>query len=189
VRIFFGDDLNIQYNKHIAPYRKYMYRFAYRLCRNKYDAEDLTQQSLLKAYIYSQKNIIDPNKVKSFLSTTLYNTFLDNTRRKKNHEDLEFKCSDTSDGFTESYLESIKDPFSYDDLDNSIEINHYIEPVMEKLKKHPKLHQALEYYIQEYTYDEIAKLADTNIGNIKSRLYRARKFVSENISEEFLAKF
>lgn len=166
-----------------------MYRFAYKLCRNKYDAEDLTQQALLKAYVYSQKNIIDPNKIKSFLSTTLYNTFLDNSRRKKIREDIEFKCSDTPNGFTESYLESIQDSFSYDDLINSIDTNHYIEPVMEKLKKHPILHQTLEYYIQEYTYDEIAKLMDTNIGNIKSRLYRARKFVSQNISEEFLANF
>jgi len=164
-----------------------MYRFAYKLCRNRYDAEDLTQQALLKAYVYSQKNTIDPNKVKSFLSTTLYNTFLDNKRRRKNRADLEFKCSDTPDGFTDSYLESIQDSFNYDDLINSIDTINCIQPILEQLKTKPILHQTLDYFIQEYTYEEIAQLMNTNIGNVKSRLYRARKFVSENISEDFLA--
>jgi DNA-directed RNA polymerase specialized sigma24 family protein len=45
----------------------------------------------------------------------------------------------------------------------------------------------LDYFIRDYTYEEIAKLMKTNIGSVKSRLYRARKFVQENISEEFLA--
>jgi DNA-directed RNA polymerase specialized sigma24 family protein len=59
--------------------------------------------------------------------------------------------------------------------------------VLEKLKKHNTLYQVLNYYIQEHTYEEIAKLMGTTMGTVKSRLYQARKFVKENISEEFLA--
>ena len=73
-------------------------------------------------------------------------------------EILEFKCSDTPDGFTESYLENIQDSFSYDDLINSIDTINYIQPVLEKLKKHPNLHKTLDYFIQEYTYEEIAEM-------------------------------
>ena len=47
------------YNKLIAPHRKYMYNFACKLCRNSAEAEDITQQALLKAYVYSEKNHID----------------------------------------------------------------------------------------------------------------------------------
>ena len=175
------------YNKLIAPHRKYMYNFAQRLCRNSAEAEDLTQQALIKAYVYSQKNHIDPNKIKSFLSTTVNNTFIDSTRRKKHRQNLELNCSETFDGFSESYLESIEDTFSYDSILNSAEINYYILPVLDKLKKHKTLYQVLDYFIQEYSYEEIAELMGTTIGTVKSRLYQARKYVKENISEEFLA--
>lgn len=187
MRIFFGDDLNIQYNKHIAPHRNYMFNFALKLSRNRCQAEDITQQALIKAFVYSQNNAIDSRKIKSFLSSTLYNTFIDYKRRLKHRDDIEIKCSETPDGFTESYLESMEDSFNYDSLLDSIQINQYIQPVMEKLKQQPTLHDTLDYFIQEYSYEDIAKLMNTNIGNVKSRLYRARKFVKENISEEFLA--
>lgn len=172
------------YNKLIAPHRKYMYNFACKLCRNSDEAEDITQQALIKAYIYSEKNHIDPKKIKSFLGSTVRNTFIDSIRTKKHYE---FNCSETPDGFKESFLESIKDPFSYESIFNSAEANHYILPVLDKLEKHKTLYQVLDYFIQEYTYEEIAELMGIPMGTVKSRLYQARKFVKENISEEFLA--
>ena len=74
------------YNKLIAPHRKYMYNYARKLCRNSAEAEDLTQQALIKSYTYSQNHQIDPNKIKSFLITTVRNTFLDSIRSKKHQE-------------------------------------------------------------------------------------------------------
>jgi RNA polymerase sigma-70 factor (ECF subfamily) len=162
-----------------------MYNYARKLCRNSAEAEDLTQQALIKAYTYSQNHQIDPNKIKSFLGTTVRNTFIDSTRAKKH---FELNCSETFDGFTDSYLESIQDTFSYDTIINSAETNYYILPVLNKLKKHKTLYQVLDYFIQEHSYEEIAELMGTTIGTVKSRLYQARKFVKENISEEFLAK-
>ena len=155
------------YNKLIAPHRKYMYNFARKLCNNSAEAEDLTQQALLKAYVYSKNNHIDPNKIKSFLITTVNNTFIDSTRRKKHRQNLEFNCSETPEGFTESYLESIEDNFSYDSIINSAETNYYILPVLDKLKKHKTLYQVLNYFINECSYEEIAQMMGTNIGTIK----------------------
>jgi DNA-directed RNA polymerase specialized sigma24 family protein len=60
-----------------------MLSFARKLCRNSAEAEDITQQAMIKAYVYSEKNHIEPKKIKSFLSTTVKNTFIDSTRRKK----------------------------------------------------------------------------------------------------------
>jgi len=172
------------YNKLIAPHRRYMYNFACKLCRNSAEAEDITQQALLKAYVYSEKNHIDPKKIKSFLSTTVKNIFIDSIRTKKHYE---FNCSGTPDGFKESFLESIQDPFSYESIINSAETNYYILPVLDKLKKHKTLYQALDYFIQGHSYEEIAELMGIAVGTVKSRLYDARKFVKENVSEEFLA--
>lgn len=172
------------YNKLIAPHRRYMYNFACKLCQNSSEAEDITQQALIKAYVYSEKNHIDPKKIKSFLGSIVRNTFIDSIRAKKHYE---FNCSETPDGFKESFLESIEDPFSYESILNSFETNHYILPVLDKLKKHKTLYQVLDYFIQEYTYEEIAELMGIPMGSVKSRLYQARKFVKENISEEFLA--
>jgi RNA polymerase sigma-70 factor (ECF subfamily) len=165
-----------------------MYKFACRLCGNSVEAEDITQQALIKAYVYFQNHHIDPNKIKSFLGTTVNNTFIDSTRRKKNRQNVEVNCSETLDGFSESYLESIEDPFSYDSIINLAEANYHILPVLDKLKKYKTLYLVLYYCIQEYSYEEIAEILGTTSLTVKSRLYKARKFVKENISEEFLAK-
>lgn len=175
------------YNKLIAPHRNYMYSFARRLCGNSAEAEDLTQQALVKAFVYSQNNYIDPKKIKSFLITTVNNTFIDSTRRKKHRQKLEVNCSEKPEGFSESYLESIEDSFSYNSIIDSAEINYHILPVLEKLKKHKTLYQVLNYHINEYSHEEIAEMMGTTLGTVKSRLYQARKFVKENISKEFLA--
>ncbi len=176
------------YNKVIAPFRKYVFDCAYRLCKNKTDAEDITQQVLIKAFIYSQSNFIDQNKIKSFLKTSVRNTFIDTIRRKKFNQDLEYNCSEAKNGFDEPLLETYEDSFSYDSILNSIEINYHIAPVMEKLNKYPVLKETLEYCIQECTYEEIAEKMHTNVGCVKSRLYKARKFVKDNVDREFLAK-
>lgn len=177
------------YNTLIAPHRKYMLSFARKLCRNSSEAEDITQQALIKAFVYSQKNYIDPKKIKSFLCTTVNNTFIDSTRRKKSRQNLEFNCSDIPNGYSESYLETLEDNFSYDSILDSAEINYHILPILENLKKHKTLYQVLIYFIQEHTYEEIAEMMGTTIGTVKSRLYQARKFVKENVSDDFIAKF
>ncbi len=161
-----------------------MFNFAKKLCRDFCDAEDITQQSLLKAYIYSETHKINPYKIKSFLSSTVYNTFIDYTRRKKNRSDKEIDYNEDS----HSHLEQVEDTFNYDSIIDLMGTEHYILPVLEKLKKYPKLHDSLMYFIQEYSYEEIAELMSTNTSNVKTRMYKARKFVKENISEEFLAK-
>jgi len=178
----------MNYNNLIAPHRKYMFNHAYKLCKNRTEAEDITQEALIKAYKYSLNNQIDERKVKSFLATTVRNTLIDSKRRRKHRQDIEINASEQRDGFDEALLESFQDSFTYDKIIDSMEILYYVEPVMEKLKKYKTLYKMLNYYLEEHTYEEIAQLMKTNVGTVKSRLYQARKFVRENISEEFLAK-
>lgn len=154
-----------------------MFNYACKLCKNRNEAEDITQEALIKAYKYSLNNAIDETKIKSFLATTVRNTLIDSIRRKKHRQDIEYTCSETPDGFSESYLESIQDNFNYDYVLDSVQINQYILPALEKLKKYKILYSTLNYFINEYTYEEIAELMSTNIGTIKSRLYKARKFI------------
>ena len=180
--------MSVEYNKHIAPHQKYLFNFAKKLCRNIDDAEDITQQTLMKAFLYSQKNPIDPNKIKSFLSSTLYNTFIDSKRRSKNRDNFELNSTCFGSDFSDTYIEQLEDSFNYDSIINRMEMDYHISPVLEKLKKYPTLHDSLIYFIQENTYEEIAELMSTNVGNVKSRLFKARKFVKENVSSEFLAK-
>ena len=84
--------------------------------------------------------------------------------------------------------------FTKDDVDNFKLIHHLVKErgftlngAKDKLKKHKTLYQALDYFIQGHSYEEIAELMGIAVGTVKSRLYDARKFVKENVSEEFLA--
>ena len=75
-------------------YLKYIYNFAYRLCGNKGDAEDITQDTFLKVW-KKIKNYNGKNSFKTWLFTIARNTTIDYLRKKK---DFKFSDFDTEEG-------------------------------------------------------------------------------------------
>src|SRR5438045_8859464 len=64
------------------PYVDSLYNTAYRMTRNSEDAEDLVQETYLKAYKYYDK-FQEGTNFKAWLFKTMKNTFINNYRKKK----------------------------------------------------------------------------------------------------------
>jgi len=148
-----GDiDLERLADQHYAP----LYRFALSLCTNENDACDLVQETF---YLLAAKNhqIDDPSKVKSWLFTTLYRMFLGRRRRLVRFPHYELDEVEEQLPETPPQIGRVDWPVVADCLARLDEA--FRGPV------------AL-FYLEDYSYDEIAKILEVPLGTVKSRISR-----------------
>jgi len=142
----------------VAQHYEPLYRFAFSLTRAEADACDLTQQTffVLAAKGYQLR---DTSKVKSWLFTTLHRTFLQTRRRHTRfpHHALEEISTEV--------LPTVSPNFS-DKADSA--------HVMAALAKVDAVYRAAValFYLEDFSYDEIAKVLDIPLGTVKSRIAR-----------------
>ena len=134
-----------------------LYRFALSLARDESHAADLTQQTF---YIWAAKGhqLQDRTKAKSWLYTTLHREFLAGQRRQQRfrHYELDEVSSE---------LPSL-DPALVNQLDSQALLSSLSQ--MDPLFRAPL---AL-FYLEEYSYKEIADVLDIPLGTVKSRIAR-----------------
>lgn len=149
-----------------------IYRFILAKCHDDYEAEDLTIKSFSKAF--DKISQYDPKYVfKNWLLTISNNLFIDHLRSQKKH----IKGIDIEN---EKILKIVDE--SHSPEDKLIQEQHLAELLqyIKKLKPHYREVINLRYF-QEYTYKEIAEELGEPLSNIKVKLLRARKLLSELI--------
>jgi RNA polymerase sigma factor (sigma-70 family) len=134
-----------------------LYQFAFSLTRSEADACDLTQQTF---YIWAKKGhqLRDSSKVKSWLFTTLYRDFLEKRRHQTRfpHQEL-------------SLVQAELPPVT-PSLVNRLDA----QQAFEALRRVDEVYQAplALFYLEDYSYKEIADILGVPIGTVKSRLSR-----------------
>ncbi len=148
-----GDmDLERLADEHYAA----LYRFGLSLCAQQSDASDLVQETF---YLLATKGhqLENPAKVKSWLFTTLYRLFLGRRRhlvRFPHHELAEVE---------EELPEATPDPMRVD--------WPLITACLARLDETFRAPIAL-FYLEDCSYDEIAKILEVPLGTVKSRIAR-----------------
>lgn len=163
-----GDE--IAFEKLVKRYLKPIYNFIFQIVRDKQTAEDLTQDTFLKAW----KKFSYFNKNKNFrvwLFTIARNTAFDSIRKKR-----PFLFSFFSEG-SKNKIEEIKDESSQPEklIDEKISQNK-LEKALEKV---PEKYRAILilYYKEEFSIPEIAKILDKPYNTVKSQHLRAIKLL------------
>jgi RNA polymerase sigma-70 factor (ECF subfamily) len=137
-----------------------LYRFALSLARNEPDACDLTQQTFS---VWAAKGHLlrDGSKVKSWLFTTLYHEFISIRRRE-----MRWPKEELSE--VENELPCAM-PETVDRLESA--------QVMEALQSVDETFRAplVLFYLQEHSYEEIARILEIPIGTVMSRLSRGKQ--------------
>ena len=141
----------------VADYYRPLYQFAFTLTRDEADACDLTQQTF---YIWASKGhqLREKSKVKTWLFTTLHREFLGSRRRQIRFPHMEVEAM-------AGELPVIPPP-SINQLDAG--------SLMAALNQLDELYQApvALFYLQDYSYNEIAEVLEIPVGTVKSRLAR-----------------
>ena len=148
-----GLDFESLVSRYYGPF----YQFAYSLTGTEADASDLTQQTF---YIWATKGhqLRDGSKVKTWLFTTLHREFLNLRRRVVRFPHYEL-------GEMDHELPAIT-PATVSALDSAKVVallNQVAEPYQAPL--------AL-FYLEEYSYKEIAEILGVPLGTVQSRISR-----------------
>lgn len=157
----------------VTPFRNHLYNFGLKLTQNPDDADDLVQDTFVKAFRFHDK-FENGTNIKAWLFMILKNTFINNYRRSTRQPDRvdyenvqnfyeNVKPEDVRGEHTE------KDAFA-DLLDD--EISNAISELEEDYRTVVILSD-----IEGFTYDEIAEFIDRPVGTVRSRLHRARKML------------
>lgn len=141
----------------VARFYEPLYQFAFSLTRSEADACDLTQQTF---YVWATKGhqLRDSDKVKTWLFTTLHRQFLESRRRQSRfpHQDLE----------AAEFELPIIEPQAISQLDTAKAL-----ATLGRVDESFQAPVAL-FYLQDYSYKEIADILNLPLGTVKSRISR-----------------
>ncbi len=165
-------DLDERFQSEALPLLSGMYSAAYRLTRNGADAEDLVQETFLRAYRGFHR-FREGTNIKAWLYRILTNTFI-NTYRKKQREPQTIPGDDVEDWYLYSRMtEAGMTPSAEDSVLDSLAD----EDVQEALSSLPDRFRipVLLADVEGFSYKEIAEITGVPVGTVMSRLHRGRK--------------
>lgn len=163
----------------VARYERKVYTIAYRYMGNPEDASDLAQETFLKVF-----KSIDKFRGESSFSTWIYritaNICKDELRKIKRKPQTSL---DQEVWLDEGSVvrQAVDEKPTPDEAFEQKELRNYLQDLIAKLSPEYRMVVVLRD-INGYSYDEIAKITDTSLGTVKSRLNRARKALSEQIN-------
>jgi RNA polymerase sigma-70 factor, ECF subfamily len=164
-----------------------LYGAAYRLTRNARDAEDLVQDSLLRAYKFWDSFQQDSN-CKAWLLRIVTNTFINEyQRRKRSREVLDAATAeqDATDGVL--VQTSARDKQSPDQAMLAASVSDDVQCALEQLPDDFRTAVIL-CDMQGLSYKEIAEIMETPVGTVMSRLFRGRKLLAAALREFAVAE-
>jgi RNA polymerase sigma-70 factor (ECF subfamily) len=160
------------YDELVKRYQERIYATIYHMTANHEDANDLAQDSFIKAF-----QVLKSFKGGSSFYTWLYRIAVNKTinflKQRKNRlhmslNDLDFNAEHNSDLVA---LISEKTPHREVNL---MELQEKLNAAMLKLSEPHRLVMVL-HDVQGMSHDEIAKVMECNIGTVRSRLFYARQ--------------
>lgn len=161
------------FEQELLPHADALSTFAFHLTYNEADADDLVQDTYMKAYRFIHKYDQGTN-AKAWLFKILKNAFINNYRKKaKQPTKVDIDELIIGEGDIESYTDlrvEMFDKMMGDEVTTAI--NNL--PVDSKMV-------ILLSDIEGFTYEEISKIIDTPLGTVRSRLHRARNLLKNEL--------
>jgi RNA polymerase sigma-70 factor (ECF subfamily) len=157
------------------PYRDQLYKSALRMTRSVEDAEDLIQETYLKAFKYYER-FAEGTNFKAWLFKIMKNTFI-NSYRKRKLQPPKVDFDEVQEGLEETLLDqahaSLADPESWL---MSVEMDAEVREALLGLPHDYKM-VVLLADLEGFAYKEIADILAVPVGTVMSRLYRGRRML------------
>jgi RNA polymerase sigma factor (sigma-70 family) len=166
------------FEKEFLPHADALYNFAYHMTYSEDDANDLVQETYLKAFKFIEKFDQGTN-AKAWLFKILKNAYINEYRKKvrqPNRVDYEEIVNYHQEEEDTSYS-------SYSDLRDEMFKNLIGDDISNAINSLPSDFRTVILLndVEEFSYEEISKIIDIPIGTVRSRLHRARNLLKEKL--------
>jgi RNA polymerase sigma-70 factor (ECF subfamily) len=163
------------FEEQAIPFLDQLYGAALRMTRNPADAQDLVQETFVKAYA-AFAQFEQGTNLKAWLYRILTNTFI-NTYRKKQRDPYKGTISDMEDwqlGEAESATAMSSRSAEAEAIDHLPD-----SAVKDALQSIPEDFRLAVYFadVEGFSYQEIADIMKTPVGTVMSRLHRGRRLL------------
>ncbi|NJL76075.1 MAG: sigma-70 family RNA polymerase sigma factor [Saprospiraceae bacterium] len=168
------------FDREFLPEINALYNFAYHFTHNEEDANDLVQETYLKAF-KSIESYQEGSNAKAWLFRILKNNFINEYRKKATRP-----TSVEYEELANFHEEEEDTPYSsYADLRLEMFEHMMGDEVTDAINKLPVDFRTVIWLcdIEGFSYEEIAKIIDIPIGTVRSRLHRARIGLKEKLRD------
>ncbi|MEK4300748.1 sigma-70 family RNA polymerase sigma factor [Oceanobacillus sp. FSL W8-0428] len=151
-------------------YFRDVYHFLLSLSRDHYTAEDLVQETFLRAYLYLE--FYHNENVKSWLFTVAYRTYIDYYRRHRKNV-----VTDTD------FFQQLQKNDA--DIHHQLILSEEVQEVLALIDQLPDKQRTaiILHDIHELSYKEASQIMDVKLGHFKILLFRGRQAIRQRKDE------
>lgn len=167
------DSLNVI----LDTYKSNVYAVAFAMLKNKEDAEDATQQALITIW----RNIHHLKKIEAFETWLYHIAYTRSLNILKSRSHYEVAENDSDDIYTSEVEENeLSLPSEYAEREDLRERLFRIIDSLSAVQRET----IVLYYFDDKNVTEISEIMDCSEGTVKSRLYHARNYIKNSITEQ-----
>jgi RNA polymerase sigma-70 factor (ECF subfamily) len=169
-------DRHVEFEREALPHMDLLYNYALRTTNDAEDAEDLVQETYMKAYRFWDSYEKGTN-IRAWLFRIMKNSYINRYRR-------ETKEPETVDYDEVKEFVGTSGPSDANDLQQAVFGNVLGDEVSNAIAALPDEFRTVVILsdIEGLTYEEIAEFMDSPLGTVRSRLHRGRKLIREQLA-------
>lgn len=177
-----------EFEELFLPLLDNLYSIALRMTRNEKDAEDLVQETYLKAFRFFHRFERGTN-ARAWALTILTNTFRTRYRKKKQEPAMvDFEAVENfclADEMVKEITASDKSEARSADIVTSVLKDYVSDDIIEALESVPEQFRiaVLLSDVEGFSYQEISEILGISVGTVKSRIFRGRKILQKQLWE------
>jgi RNA polymerase sigma-70 factor (ECF subfamily) len=179
VRLAQKEDMRA-YDALVRRYQERIYATVYHMTSNHEDANDLTQETFIKAF-RALKSFKGDSSFYTWIYRIAVNKTINFLKQRKNRVQMSLNDMDFNAENDPDLVALVSEKTPRRDLSLS-ELQEKLNAALLKLSEHHRMVVTL-HDIQGLSHDEIGKIMDCNVGTVRSRLFYARQQLQAHLSD------